>query len=134
MSTPLCDIHDTRAVVTVVVAIFPLQSPKAVLGNRFIVVAISEVNLIEPDPYYVDPVDAAETEEAAAKAEAAAALTARKRAYEILIVSCWRRGVCAFFCAFFFFSSHNMMHGFPVVLRTLRILYRIPYGPLCCLY
>lgn len=83
------------------------------LGTRFIVVAISEVNLIEPDPYYTDPVDAAKTEEAAAKAEAAVVLAARKRAYERTIVSCvgggGKRVGHTFFRACFVFSA-----GFPL--------------------
>ena len=63
------------------------------LGNRFIVVEISEVNLVDVDPNYVDPGESGAAAEAAAaeaaaaaKAEAAAALASRKQAHETLIV------------------------------------------------
>ena len=68
------------------------------LGNRFIVVEMSEVNLIDVDPNYVDSgASAAKAEAAAAaakaeevavaaRAEAAATLASRKQAHETLIV------------------------------------------------
>lgn len=64
-----------------------VQSPKAVLGNRFIVVELSDVNLIDVDPHYVDAEETAATAEATKKAEAAAALAARKKTQEKLMVS-----------------------------------------------
>lgn len=67
--------------------LFHRQSPKAVLGNRFITVELSETNLVETDASYVDPAEAAAVRDAAAKAEAAASLAARKKAHEKLIVS-----------------------------------------------
>ncbi len=60
------------------------QSPKAVLGNRFIVVDLSEANLIDVDRHYQgqDAGETAAAEEVAAKAAAAAAQAARKKAQE----------------------------------------------------
>lgn len=75
------------------------QSPKAVLGNRFIVVDLSETNLVDVDPHYQDPEETADTARAAATAKteadaaaaaataAAAARAARKKANDKLIVS-----------------------------------------------
>ena len=66
----------------------PAQSPKAVLGNRFIVVDLSEINLVDVDPYHQDAEETAAAEAAAAKAAAAAAAAAaatqaaRKKAQE----------------------------------------------------
>lgn len=63
----------------------PAQSPTAVLGNRFIVVDLSEINLVDVDPYYQDAEETAAAEAAAAKAAAAAAAAtqaARKKAQE----------------------------------------------------
>lgn len=57
------------------------------LENRFIVVELSEVNLVDVDPTFVDPGETAKAEEASAKADAAAALTAKKKAHERIIVS-----------------------------------------------
>lgn len=70
---------------------FP-QSPKAVLGNRFIVVELSEVNLVDVDPHsrsrYQDAGEIAAAEEAAgAKAAATAAQAARKKEHEKVMVS-----------------------------------------------
>lgn len=68
------------------------QSPKAVLGNRFIVVDLSEANLVDVDPHYQDAGEtAAAYEAAAAKADAAAAVAAqaaRKKEHQRLIVRC----------------------------------------------
>lgn len=78
---------------------FP-QSPMAVLGNRFIVVDLSEVNLVDVDPHYQDAGETAVADDAAAaKAEAAAvaaAQAARKKAHQKLIV---RSAYRIFFCA-----------------------------------
>lgn len=77
------------------------QSPKAVLGNRFIVVDLSETNLVDVDPHYQDPEETADAARAAATANAeadaaataataaAAARAARKKANDKLIVSCF---------------------------------------------
>ncbi|CAM9452472.1 unnamed protein product [Scytosiphon promiscuus] len=76
-----------------------VSSPKAVLGNRFIVVDLSEVNLVESGAHFHEQYQgqhkgssgtALSDEAAAAKAEAdaadaAAALATRKRAHEKLI-------------------------------------------------
>lgn len=64
------------------------------LGNRFIVVELSEVDLVEDDPQYRDHYQEASGTAisdggaaAKAEAEAAAAHAARKKAHEKLIVS-----------------------------------------------
>lgn len=59
------------------------------LGNRFIVVELSEVNLVDVDPHYQDAGETAAAEEAAAAAKAAAAAqAARKKEHEKVMVSC----------------------------------------------
>lgn len=67
------------------------QSPKAVLGNRFIVVELSDVNLVDADSHYhhQDTGETAAAEEAAAaKAAAAAAQAARRKEHERVMVGC----------------------------------------------
>ncbi|CAM9551855.1 unnamed protein product, partial [Ectocarpus sp. 12 AP-2014] len=74
-----------------------VSSPKAVLGNRFIVVDLSETNLVDVDPHYQDPEETADAARAAATAKAeadaaaaaataaAAARAARKKANDKMI-------------------------------------------------
>lgn len=57
------------------------------LGNRFIVVELSDVNLVDADPHYQGTAETAAAEEAAAaKAAGAAAQTSRKKEYERVMV------------------------------------------------
>ena len=70
------------------------QSPKAVANNRFIVVQLSDVNLIDVHTQYsyresslAGEAVAREKAAAEARAEAAAAIAARKKAQEKLLVS-----------------------------------------------
>lgn len=79
------------------------------MGNRFIEVELSEVNLVDPDPHYVDPGEAAAAEGAPAKADAAAVLAARKKAHEKTIVS-------GTYCFLFFI----------LILDKLLLLYSAP--------
>lgn len=75
------------------------------LGNRFIVVELSDVNLVDVDTHFQDARETAAAEEAAAaKAAAAAAQAARKKEHERVMVRCPSGVFCGVLLVSYFLS------------------------------